>query len=117
MAGGVRVNIPTRGDETFPIQFDRPVYIDAYLKLDLNMKSTGIFDPDYVREQIVGRYETQVGKGIYAGEITALVLSLNPDFYVTGLQLSVDEESWLEYLYPASRQDKYLLDISRIAIN
>lgn len=116
MKGAVEIEVPTRASLTKTMRFDRPIYIEIYLKFNLGMKNDGIFDPVFVKNKIIENIVFEVGKGAFASEISAFILSLNTDYVVTETGVSLDNYSWQEFLYPGSPQRKFLLDIERITI-
>ena len=116
MRGAQSVTVPRPGGRTFTAYFDRPTYVNLYLQFYLGIKGGGIFDADWIKSQIVENISYNLGDSAFADVIVAFILTLNPDYYVTDLAVSINGSDWLGHIPSNSPQNKYLLDVSQIEI-
>jgi len=87
-----------------------------YLKFNLGIRGGGVFDANWVKLQIVENISYSLGGGAFADAITSFVRTLNEDYFVTDLAISINNSDWLEHIPSNSPQNKFILDVSRIEI-
>ena len=116
MRGAQQVDVARPGGRFFTAYFDRPVYVNLYLKFNLGIRGGGVFDANWVKLQIVENISYSLGGGAFADAITSFVRTLNEDYFVTDLAISINNSDWLEHIPSNSPQNKFILDVSRIEI-
>ena len=116
MRGQQTVTVPRTLERLFTAHFDRPNYENLYLKFSLGIRGGGIFDGNWVKAQIVENVSFRLGAGAFSDVITAFIIKLNADYFVTDLAISINGADWLEHIPSNSPQNKFLLDVSRIEI-
>jgi uncharacterized phage protein gp47/JayE len=115
MKGDTEVYVPRTRNRTFLIRFDRVENQDLYIRFSITYTG-GVYDPTYVKQQIVQYVLWEMGKDASTDEIISFVKSLNEDYIITGCQISDDGASWAETQTPSSKKHKFINDTARITI-
>lgn len=110
------------GDETVTIEslvvkFDRPIYQNLYISMDLrSIDPLHTIDGEYIQQQIMA----QTNYGIYQpadfSALIALVKGIDPLAVVESGGVSNVASAYISYKYPTSVQHRWILDLSRIDI-
>ena len=115
MRGAVQVDVPRPDGRTFPAKFDRPSNQDLYIRFSLVLPG-GVVDADEIKRLIVENVIWGVGEDAVASVVTCYVQGLNPNYQITGMELSDDDATWLEVVSPATSQNRFVNATSRITI-
>ena len=114
MRGAESVIIDRPNGTTKAIKFDRPGTEDLYIQFTINF--SGNVDEDYIKQQIVENIIWAIGFDADASTITTFVKALNPNYFITGMEVSDDGATWLEIEDISSPQNRFLNDVGRIDI-
>lgn len=115
MRGNEQVDLEYSDGRPLPIFFDRPTSQDLYIRFSLSLPG-GVVDTDFIKTSIVENLFWQVGSDAVGSQITSYVQGINPDYVITGMQVSDDNATWLEVVSPASISNRFINDQSRITI-
>lgn len=115
MRGAVTVNLQYSDGRPLPIRFDRPVTQDLWIRFSLTLPG-GVFDADEIKRKIVGNLIWQVGEDAVASRVTCFVQTLNPNYVITNMEISDDDITYAEIVSPASIQNQFINDVTRITI-
>lgn len=116
MKGDVNVVVTQADGTTITISFTRAVTDRVWIKFGLTA-ITGTVDPVYVRNQILSRLSYVVGQAADASAIVSLVKEIAPNCYVTALQVSLDNVTYVDYLNVAYPYNVWELQSAKIIIN
>lgn len=116
MRGAETVNILRPNGTTYPAKFDRPGQEDLWIRFSLELIGGGVIDEDDIKRQIVEGIIWDVGADASSDVVTTFVKLLNPNYRVTGMELSDDDITYLEVVAISSPQNRFVNDIARIDI-
>lgn len=115
MRGDQVVSIPRTNNRFYAVKFDRPGNEDLYIRASLSIPGES-FNPDDVKEAIVNNVIWGVGEDAEASVITCFLKEYNPNFKITGVEVSKDGVSWDEIVSVDLIKNRFLNDVSRIII-
>lgn len=116
MKGSEIVDVPRPDGRTYETKFDRPGSEDLYIRFSLTLKDGGFIDNDNIKLQIVEGIFWEIGGDAGADDIIDFLKNINPNYRVTGMEVSDDGASWLEVVVISSPQNRFVNDVSRITI-
>jgi len=115
MKGTEEVDLPYNDGRAYIIKFDRPTNQDLYIQFSLSLPG-GIIDDDSIKALIVENIIWKVGADARASVITAYVQGLNPNYVITGMEISDDDTTYAETVSPTDSQHRFINDVTRITI-
>ena len=115
MRGDQIVSIPRTNNRTYNSQFDRPGNEDLYIRMSLTLPGES-FDPDDVKTAIVENVLWLIGEDAEASVVTCYVKEYNPNFKITGMELSKDGIFWEEIVSVDLIKNRFINDTARITI-
>ena len=116
MRGTQTVNVPRPDGRIFVSRFDRPVNQDLWIRFSLSLPGGGVIDTDNVKEQIVEGLFWDINGEAGADDVIDFVKGLNPDYRVTGAEVSTDNITYSEVVNVSSPQNRFVNDVTRITI-
>lgn len=114
--GSVAVNVTRVDGSTFVARFDRPQTQDLYLQLSIKSKLTTPPDVNYIKSELSSRLEFDIFAAVDSSEITAAVIGIEPNVYVTSSKVSTDGVTWVDYVEPSSKDRFFVLSENNIDI-
>jgi len=117
MYGSVLVSVPQVNGFDFIVKFDRPVYENIYIEMTVeSIKPTHTIDTEYLKQVV---YDSIV-YGIYEPadytEITTVIKQADPLAVVLSGGVSLDDITYVPFLYPTTLAGRFLLSLNRINI-
>lgn len=126
MKGDEIVNISTANGSIYQIKFDRPNYVDLYIKFEIQPVLIGtIFDQDEIKEYIVDNKTYKIGQYADTASLTqiatdAIINSAGETGVPINLEIGILNGTggidYYDYLEPENLDDKWVLDINNIDI-
>lgn len=100
----------------FEIKFDRGTPEDLYCEFSISLPNGGVVDTEEIKRLIVENVLFQVGEDATTTAIVGYLYSVNPDFIVTGIGISLTASSYTEVVSPSALNNQLVLDVARITI-
>lgn len=121
MKGSISVNITTASGGIFVVKFDRPVAENLYIRFDIQKTlATATFDTAAIKNYIVNNLLYKIGGYAETSSITTLaataINSISPGGVPVNMEISKDGATWFDYLTPTTKDRKFTVDTTRIAI-
>lgn len=117
MTGSEAVTVTRPNGSTMIIKFDRAVDEDLYITFSILPKSPGIvFDDDAIKAALVVALQYSLNQSANIGDVVIAMLAIAPQGILTDVGVSTDGMSYLDVVTPASFQNKFVLDTTRIII-
>ncbi len=118
MKGSESVNVEEIDGGEFEINFDRAVNEDLYIYFRAeNLVSSDVIDFDYVKQQLVENFNFKISEIANKSNIEVFIKELLPDAYIKDCQVSNDGISYFDTLETSSKQNRFVLDTTRIDAN
>ncbi len=117
MRGSTTYNVTTPNGQTFVAKWDVPNNVNLWIKFTVNLPNGGV-DRNAMKTLIADNLFWDVGGDALATKVTEYVLSLNPNYRVTGMLLSLDGSTgWTEIKLSASPVDRFVNATTRMTIS
>lgn len=121
MKGSQTYEITEDSGVILTIKYDRPVAQNLHLRFDIKPTITGqTFDQTEIKNYIVANKTYKINEAAETSDLTAKSISAINDSSGGGVALNVeisdDGVTWYDYLPTAAKNDKWVLDSSRITI-
>jgi uncharacterized phage protein gp47/JayE len=116
LRGAVTYSIARPNNQVFIAQWDTPVHVNIYVQMSISIPG-GTVDPAALAQDIVNNVIWSVGQDAIGSTLTAYLLSLNPNYRVSGMGLSTNNITYVENLLSASAVNRFIMDVSRITIS
>lgn len=117
MRGAVVVGKPTPIGFNLPIRFDRPTYVNLWIKLTVtSLDPTHLIDDTYLETELFNRITYGIYEPADYTEITTLVKQLDQYAVVTTGGVSMDNITYSAFLYPPTLAGRFILSTTRITI-
>lgn len=121
MKGTQTYEITEESGVILTIKYDRPTAQNLHLRFDIKPTITGqTFDETAIKNYIVANKTYQINEAAETSDLTAKSLAAINDSSGGGVALNVeisdDGVTWYDYLETAAKNDKWVLDSSRITI-
>lgn len=120
--GSIVVPIITSSLQTININFDRENIVPFYIRFDLKVITsiTDINQSD-IKQYIADNLIYNIGEDVETSRVTQVcanaMLADGGNGYALNIELSLDGNTWTDYLSTTSLADKYTIDYNRIIIN
>lgn len=121
MKGTQTYEITEESGVILTIKYDRPVAQNLHLRFDIKPTITGqTFDETAIKNYIVTNKTYKINEAAETSDLTAKSLAAINDSSGGGVALNIeisdDGVTWYDYLETAAKNDKWVLDSSRITI-
>jgi uncharacterized phage protein gp47/JayE len=105
MRGAVTYNITTPAQTTFTAKWDNATDVGFYIRFNIKPVATGItFDIDEIKSYIQNHIDLKIGEFAETASITQIaqdaIESVGGQGYAVNVELSTDENTWVDYLTP-----------------
>ena len=115
LKGDEEVTLTYNDGRPFIVRFDRPINQDLWIRFNVDLPD-GEVDTENIKSRIVQDIIWDPGERARGDRITSFVLSLNPDYIVTGMEVSDDDSTYLEVVQTESLQHRFINSTDRISI-
>lgn len=116
MRGAETVDVPRPNGSTYEARFDRPVSQDLWIRFSLQLIGGGVIDEDNVKLQIVEGVIWDIGGDAASDDLIDFLKDINPNYRITGMEISDDDITYVEVVSPTSPQHRFVNDVARITI-
>lgn len=118
MKGSEVVAVTRPNGRTIDISFDRSGTENLWVKFNISIPTGGTIDTANLKTMIVENVTYAIGEDASGDRITCYLKSLNQNYRITGMLLSLTGSSgWLEVVSLASISNKFSLATTRISIS
>lgn len=105
MRGAVTYNITTPAQTTFTAKWDNATDVGFYIRFNIKPVAAGItFDIDEIKSYIQNHIDLKIGEFAETASITEIaqdaIESVGGQGYAVNVELSTDEDTWVDYLTP-----------------
>lgn len=114
MRGAQVVDITRVDGGNFQAKYDLPVSQDLYIRFTLTF--SGSVDLAALKQSIVDGVSWGIGADGRGDTVTAFILGINPNYVITGMEVSDDGAAWAEVVSPTSPLYRFVNDTTRITI-
>lgn len=119
--GDVSVDVPAVSGQVFPVNFDRanpvPLYIKFNFKLTAELSAVNF---DGIKSDMVENLVYKLNETAETSKITEIasqaILANGGGGYALDVQISLDNQTWTDYIPSSSLKNKFVVDNTRITI-
>lgn len=120
--GDISIDVPTISGQIFPVKFDRANPVPLYIKFDFRLTvELSAVDLDGIKNDMVENLVYELNESAETSRITEAaaqaIISNGGGGYALNVEISIDGNTWTNYIPSASIQDKFVVDSTRITIN
>ena len=117
MKGSTTVNVERADGTNFVAKFDRPQTEPLYIQMTIASKLLD-YTPDtlFIKRQLVERMRFNMNESTDVSQVTSEVIDIDPNVYVSSVQISNDGVTWTDILNPSAKNKYFALDIANISI-
>lgn len=116
MYGATTIEVPLPNGSVFPISFDIAEQQLLYIRFTLASINDGAIDTSLVLASLIADYQFTIYSPADITSVTALIKAIDPTLIVTNCQVSIDNSTWLNSVYPSSLKEIFYLTTASIAI-
>ena len=116
MRGGQSYAVANPDGSTYTVYWDIPTAVPLYIKFTMTLPGA-LVDTAFIAAQIVANLTYTAGQDAVGDDITYFLKTLNTNYRITGMLLSLDNSTWSEIVTCPSLIDQFILDASRITIS
>lgn len=117
LKGSETVNVLKSNGEYFEAKFDRPNYVNLYIRFALTAKQAGdTYDATQLKTDLVLRLQYNLYQSADSASIVNALGSLLPNFFPSDVEVSINDADWYEIINASSPQDKFAAAVGRITI-
>lgn len=118
MKGTEEIFITQPDGTEFPILFDFVVQQDLYINMHVDVVGGGSYDATYLKEQIALLYQFGIYQEADITTLQSVIKSINPQLAVSAAEVSGDDVTYVDtFVYPDSKQNKFVIDTANITIS
>lgn len=120
--GAVTVNVTSSGGQTFPVKFDRPNPIALYIRFDFKLLvEQNAVDLNAIKQYIANNLKYALDEDAETSKPTTVasdaIVANGGGGYALNLEISLDGNTWTDFIASASRKNKFVVDSGIITIN
>lgn len=119
----VSVNVPAVSGQVFNVNFNRANPVPLYIRFTYQFMalSTGVYNEDgiksYIAENLIYTLNEDAETSKVTAAASAAILANGGGGYALNVEISIDGTNYTDYIQSASRQNKFVVDTTRITIN
>lgn len=119
----VTVNVPSISSQVFNVKFNRANPVPLYIRFTYQFMalSTGVFNEDGIKSYIAENLIYSLNEDAETSKVTniasAAILANGGGGYALNVEISTDGITYTDFIPSASRQNKFVIDTTRIIIN
>lgn len=119
----VEVDVPAVSGQVFNVKFNRANPVPLYIRFTYQPSalSTGVYNADGIKSYIAENLIFGLDEAAETSKVTAIasdaILANGGGGYALNVEISIDGINYTDYIQSASRQDKFVVDATRITIN
>lgn len=119
----VSVNVPSVSGQVFNVNFNRANPVPLYIRFTYQFTalSTGVYNENGIKSYIAENLTYTLNEDAETSKVTAAasaaILANGGGGYALNVEISIDGTNYTDYIPSASRQNKFVVDTTRITIN
>lgn len=119
----VSVDVPSVSGQIFNTKFNRANPVPLYIRFTYQFMalSTGVYNEDGIKSYIAENLTYTLNEDAETSKVTAAasaaILANGGGGYALNVEISIDGTNYTDYIPSASRQNKFVIDTTRITIN
>lgn len=120
--GNVSIDVTSLSGQIFNVLFDRPIPVPLYIKFDFQLiTNQDETNPSAIVQYISENLKYSLNEDAETSKITEIaregITANGGGGYALNVQISTDDNNWVDFIPSASRANKFVIDATRIMIN